>query len=610
MNLFEIENPSFVKNLSKKELISLAEDIRKFLIENISKNGGHLSSNLGIVELTIAMHYVFDSPNDKLIFDVGHQCYTHKILTGRAKQFASLRKYNGITGFINKNESEHDIFESGHSSTSLSAQCGYLIDDSKNKVVALIGDASIANGVSFEALNYMGAMSNKAPIIILNDNKMSISSSVGAVSRIFSKLRSTTFYQKLNNGVAKITPRFIRSFFHKLKNSVKGFVLKENIFEDFGFDYMGPFDGNDIGLCIKILKSAKKLNKPCVIHFVTKKGKGYKIAEEDDKGTYHSISPFSIETGEIISDKENDNLVSYSSVVSNHLLKMIEKDNYYVISPAMIKGSELEEIENKYPKNIIDVGIAEEHATVMASAMAQNNKKVVLIMYSTFAQRAYDFILNDIARTNTNVIFGIDHADLIPGDGQTHQGIYDISMFNAMPNVQILAPRDGKEVCALLDYASKQSTPVAIRYPKDYTSSDYDNYLEINKPTWEVVKEGKDIYVLAYGRNVDYVLSAVEDIKESVCVINTRFIKPFDEALLKEILSTGKPILLYENCVSNGGLSSLIYRYMMENGFYSKIKVMGLNENDIIPVADLETLRKLFNLSKDNIKEQIKLLCK
>ena len=610
MNLFEIENPSFVKNLSKKELISLAEDIRKFLIENISKNGGHLSSNLGIVELTIAMHYVFDSPNDKLIFDVGHQCYTHKILTGRAKQFASLRKYNGITGFINKNESEHDIFESGHSSTSLSAQCGYLIDDSKNKVVALIGDASIANGVSFEALNYMGAMSNKAPIIILNDNKMSISSSVGAVSRIFSKLRSTTFYQKLNNGVAKITPRFIRSFFHKLKNSVKGFVLKENIFEDFGFDYMGPFDGNDIGLCIKILKSAKKLNKPCVIHFVTKKGKGYKIAEEDDKGTYHSISPFSIETGEIISDKKNDNLVSYSSVVSNHLLKMIEKDNYYVISPAMIKGSELEEIENKYPKNIIDVGIAEEHAPVMASAMAQNNKKVVLIMYSTFAQRAYDFILNDIARTNTNVIFGIDHADLIPGDGQTHQGIYDISMFNAMPNVQILAPRDGKEVCALLDYASKQSTPVAIRYPKDYTSSDYDNYLEINKPTWEVVKEGKDIYVLAYGRNVDYVLSAVEDIKESVCVINTRFIKPFDEALLKEILSTGKPILLYENCVSNGGLSSLIYRYMMENGFYSKIKVMGLNENDIIPVADLETLRKLFNLSKDNIKEQIKLLCK
>lgn len=610
MNLFEIENPSFVKNLSKKELISLAEDIRKFLIENISKNGGHLSSNLGIVELTIAMHYVFDSPNDKLIFDVGHQCYTHKILTGRAKQFASLRKYNGITGFINKNESEHDIFESGHSSTSLSAQCGYLIDDSKNKVVALIGDASIANGVSFEALNYMGTMSNKAPIIILNDNKMSISSSVGAVSRIFSKLRSTTFYQKLNNGVAKITPRFIRSFFHKLKNSVKGLVLKENIFEDFGFDYMGPFDGNDIGLCIKILKSAKKLNKPCVIHFVTKKGKGYKIAEEDDKGTYHSIPPFSIETGEIISDKENDNLVSYSSVVGNHLLKMIEKDNYYVISPAMIKGSELEVIESKYPKNIIDVGIAEEHATVMASAMAQNNKKVVLIMYSTFAQRAYDFILNDIARTNTNVIFGIDHADLIPGDGQTHQGIYDISMFNAMPNVQILAPRDGKEVCALLDYASKQSTPVAIRYPKDYTSSDYDNYLEINKPTWEVVKEGKDIYVLAYGRNVDYVLSAVEDIKESVCVINTRFIKPFDEALLKEILSTGKPILLYENCVSNGGLSSLIYRYMMENGFYSKIKVMGLNENDIIPVADLETLRKLFNLSKDIIKEQIKLLCK
>lgn len=608
MNLLEIKNPEFVKKLTKKELISLANDIRLFLIENISKTGGHLSSNLGLVELTIAMHYVFNSPEDKLIFDVGHQCYTHKILTGRAKDFSKLRKYNGLSGFISRNESEHDIFESGHSSTSLSAQCGYLIGKNDNKVVALIGDASIANGVSFEALNHMGTMKDKAPIIILNDNKMSISSSVGSVSRIFSKLRSTGFYQKLNNGLARITPRFIRSFFHKLKNSIKGFVLKENIFEDFGFDYMGPFDGNDVNLCIKILKSAKKLNKPCIVHFVTKKGKGYVPAEQDKLGTYHSVSPFDIETGEQIIDI-SENSVSYSSVVGDHLLKMVREQNYYIISPAMIKGSELEPIQKEFPKNIIDVGIAEEHATVMASAMVQNNKKVVLIMYSTFAQRAYDFVLNDIARNNTNVIIGIDRADFVPGDGQTHQGIYDISMFNTMPNMQILAPRDSKEVCSLFDYASKQNGPVVIRYPKDYTSNDYKEYSCIDKPSWEVVKDGKDIYVLTYGRNIDYVLSAIEGLSIDVGVINTRFIKPMDEDMLRNILLTGKPILLYENCVSNGGLSSLIYRFMIENNLITRFKVMGLNENDIVPVGDLESLRKLFNLSQDNIRKQILDLC-
>ena len=607
MNLFEIESPEFIKKLKKKELISLASDIRSFLIENISKTGGHLSSNLGLVELTMAMHYVFSSPEDKLIFDVGHQCYTHKILTGRAKDFVSLRKYKGLSGFISKDESIHDIFESGHSSTSLSAQCGYLIGGNNNKVVALIGDASIANGVSFEALNHMGTMKDKAPIIILNDNKMSISSSVGSISRIFSKLRSTGFYQKLNNGIAKITPRFIRSFFHKLKNSIKGFVLKENIFEDFGFDYMGPFDGNDVNLCIKILNSAKKLNKPCIVHFVTKKGKGYLPSEKDNLGNYHSVAPFDVETGEQI--KQFEDKVTFANVVGDHLLKMVREQNYYVISPAMIKGSELEPIQKEFPNNILDVGIAEEHATVLSSAMAQNNNKVILMMYSTFAQRAYDFVLNDIARTNTNVIIGIDRADFVPGDGSTHQGIYDISMFNVMPNVQILAPRDSKEVCALFNYASKQNAPVVIRYPKDYTSKDYHQYQEIDKPSWELVKEGKDLYVLCYGRNVDYVLSSIEGLDIDVGVINTRFIKPMDEEMLHKILLTGKPILLYENCVSNGGLSSLIYRYMNEHNLFTKFKVMGLNENDIVPVGDLESLRKEFNLSKDNIREQIKILC-
>lgn len=604
MNLLEIKDPSFVKSMSNKELVSLSQDIRNFLIENVSKTGGHLSSNLGDVELTIAMHYVFSSPDDKLIFDVGHQCYTHKILTGRACEFTSLRKYNGLTGFINKNESVHDIWESGHSSTSLSAQSGLLVGNNNARVVTLIGDASIANGVAFEALNYMGTMKNKAPIIILNDNKMSISNSVGAISRIFTKLRSTSFYQKVNSFFAKITPRFTHSFFHKLKRSFKGLVLQENMFEDFGFDYLGPFDGNDVGLCIKMLKMAKNLNQPCVIHFITKKGKGYKFAEQDNKGIYHSVAPFNIEKGVCESTCE-----SYAGVVASHLEKMIEKDNYYVISPAMITGSALESIQSKYPKNIIDVGIAEEHATVMASAMAQNNKNVALMLYSTFAQRSYDFLLNDVARTNTRLIICIDHCDFVSGDGSTHQGIYDISMFASMPNVQILAPRNANEVCALLDYASKQNGPVVIRYPKGKIEK-VNSYQEIKNVSWEVVKEGSSLYVLAYSSNIDYVLSSLDGCDEDVSVINVRFIKPLDEAMLHHILSTNKPILIYENCVSNGGLSSLIYRFMMNNNYHNKIKVMGLNEDSIVPCGDVESLRKHYHLSREDIINEIKILNK
>lgn len=610
MNLLEIKDPSFLKTLSKKELISLANDIRFFLVENVSKTGGHLSSNLGVVELTIAMHTIFDTPNDKLIFDVGHQCYTHKILTGRANQFNTLRKYQGLTGFINKNESIYDVWESGHSSTSLSAQCGMLLaNESKNKVVVLIGDSSIANGTAFEALNYMATLKKTAPIIILNDNKMSISKSVGAISRSFSKLRSTKFYQKTNNALVKIFPRFIRTICHRIKTSIKGLILKENIFEDMGYDYMGPYDGNDLSVCLKILKSAKELNKPCVLHFVTKKGKGYKLAEEDKNGNYHGIGPFDIKTGIAIKNTL-PNQKSFSYLSAKIITKLVEEKDYYVITPAMIKGSELDTLQSKYPHKVLDVGIAEEHATIMASSLAQNHKKVVLMLYSTFSQRAYDYILNDIARTNSHVIIALDRCDLVSGDGSTHQGIYDISMFSSMPNITILAPKDYSELIASFIYADKISSPVAIRYSKAYIEEDNSSLITLEKPTWFTLKQGSDLTIITYGNNINYVLETIKDLPYNIEVIDALFINPLDEDKLKEILENNKPILIYENVIKQGSLSSLIYSYIIENNYQVKIKSMGLDKNTIVPTGDIESLRKLFNLDKDSIIKNIETLLK
>ena len=606
MNIKDIKSPSAIKKMSKKELKVLAADIRNFLIENISKTGGHLSSNLGVVELTIAMHYVFDSPNDKLLFDVGHQCYTHKILTGRANEFNSLRQIDGMSGFINRSESEHDIWESGHSSTSLSAQCGILLSqsfDNKEKVVSLIGDSSIANGVSFEALNYMGTIKHLNPIIILNDNNMSISPSVGAFSRMFSRLRSSDSYQKVNSAIAKITPRFIRKICHRIKTSIKGFILAENYFEDMGYDYMGPFDGNDIEVCIKMLNAAKQLNKPCVVHFVTKKGKGYKYSEEDIKGDYHGVGKFNVENG--LSNDNHSSEISFSLAMSKCFEQLLLKETHYIITPAMLRGSELHTIKKYYPQNIIDVGIAEEHATVMASSMAQRGQKVFLMLYSTFAQRAYDFILNDIARTDTHVVIGLDRAGLVPFDGETHQGIYDISMFNAMPNIQIVMPKDGNELNALVKYADNITHPIVIRYEKRNTELDFNVVEEIVKPTWTVEQDGNDMIIITYGNGLNVVKKALDNIDKSIKVINARFIKPMDKEMLLELLKENKPILVYENVVTKGGLVSNIEEFARAHKISINLTSMGLSSEDIITHGDFESLLKKYHLSSDDVINQI-----
>lgn len=599
IDIKDIKDPKFLKDLDRKELENLAKDIRAFLIENVSKTGGHLSSNLGVVELTLAMHYVFNSPEDKFIFDVGHQCYTHKILTGRAKDFDKLRKFNGISGFIKKDESIHDIWESGHSSTSISAQCGFLLSQDSNsndKIVVLIGDSSVSNGVAFEALNYMGTLKGKSPIIILNDNKMSISKSVGAISRTFSKLRSTRFYQKLNGAFARFAPRLIKSFFRRLKNSIKGLILKENIFEDWGYDYMGPYDGNDLSVCLKTLQAAKKLNKPCVIHFVTKKGKGYLLAEQDKTGNYHGVGPFDIETGEPTSKSS----ITFPQVMANKIERMICEEERYVITPAMIKGSFLTDIQQRYPQNIIDVGMAEEHATVMASSLAQSGKKVVLMLYSTFAQRSYDFILNDIARTNTPLVIAIDHADIVSNDGETHQGIYDLAMWASMPNMQVVMPKDGDELVSLMDYASHAQGPIVIRYHKDETTLNNETKV-IDKPSWTIEKDGKDAVIITYGNNVNYVLDALRYVPYDVKVVNARFIRPFDDEMFKELISLNKPILVYENCVYSGSLASILNRYCMDNKLQVNITSMCIPDDVVIPCGDVESIKKHLNIAREDI---------
>lgn len=611
MDIRDIKNPSFLKTLSIKELNSLCFDIRNFLIENISSTGGHLSSNLGVVELTVAIHYVFDTPNDKIIFDVGHQCYTHKILTGRANEFDSLRKYDGLSGFINKSESLYDVWESGHSSTSISAQCGYLLSQrsSSAKVVTLIGDASIANGVSFEALNYMGDVKNIKPIIILNDNKMSISANVGAASRSLSKLRSTRLYQNANNFFARITPSWLRKTFHSIKTSIKGLVLKENLFEDWGYDYMGPYDGNDLKVCIKTLKAAKKLNKPCVIHFVTKKGKGYRFAEEDQEGIFHGVGPFDIASGKM--KVEDKNKISYSTIFAHKFERLNAAVPHYIIVPAMMYGCGLTYLKKRYPLNIYDVGIAEEHASVMASAMAQAGKKVFLMLYSTFSQRAYDFILNDIARVNAHVIIGIDRADIVSGDGSTHQGIYDISMFNMMPNIQLVMPKDGDELVELIDYADNIDCPIAIRYPKDLTIiNDYEPQDKIIKPSWTIEREGNQIIYISYGENLSYIINVADKYHIDAKIINARFIKPMDEQMLNNLLSEHKPVLIYENSVLSGSLASNINRFILENDIKNtRIISMGFKSDDILPCGDVKSLREKFHLGeKDILDNTLKLI--
>ena len=605
-DISKIENPEFLAKLSYKEKIQLAADIRSFLIENIAKTGGHLASNLGIVELVIALYSVFDYKNDKFIYDVGHQSYVHKILTGRAKDFSKLRQKDGLSGYISYHESPYDVFESGHSSTSISALAGYLLAGGKHnehKIIAIIGDASIVNGVSFEALNYLGSLKGYNPIIILNDNKMGISKSVGSLNLVFDKLRSKKFIIRLKRVLNNILPTFITNSFHHFKRAIKGFIQHDNIFEDLGFDYYGPIDGNNIKSITKALERIKDLEGPILLHVLTEKGRGYSLAEQDDIGTFHGVEPFDPRTGKPLR-KKLPNVHSFSEVVCEALCLLREKTEFYVITPATKVGAKLEKFYKLYPDYLIDVGIAEEHAAVMAAGLVLGGKRAMVLMYSTFSQRAYDFFLNDICRPNIPVIIGIDRAGVVGHDGSTHQGIYDVSMFSSMPNIIVCEPRNATETIGLFHQALLTNKPVAIRYPRRNTYVDFTQYkIGLTPFKWEIIKTGTKGIVIAYGPILNYLERIINENNLDVMLVNARVIKPIDEEMLDYLKGLNLKALVIEEVIISGSL----YAKILEAGYYNVNKI-NFAVDDVIQQGGIEEMLDLYGFSAENIIKEIKKL--
>ncbi|MFA5471061.1 MAG: 1-deoxy-D-xylulose-5-phosphate synthase [Acholeplasmataceae bacterium] len=608
MNLYDIKDPKFLKDLSIKELEALALDIRQFLMDSIEKTGGHLSSNLGTIELIIALHYVFDSPKDAMLFDVGHQAYTHKILTGRAKDFDTLRQTNGLSGYINYKESEHDLWESGHAGTALSALYGLLyakmVKEEDGEGIAVVGDASIINGMSFEALNLLGSDSKKRGIIILNDNQMSISKSVGSLSKALTRFRSNKFVIKAKRISHRILPEILIRVLSRLKRSVRSLLQRKNIFEDLGYMYIGPIDGHDLKGLIYNLKRIQKVKNSVVLHIITDKGKGHKDAENDMIGTYHGISK---------KDKSKSIGISWSECIAIGMEKLQDYKKTFVIMPAMTVGTKMANFEKKFPDRYIDIGIAEEHGATMAAMMAHQGVDVFFPLYATFSQRAFDQILNDISRSNHHVVFGIDRAGIVGEDGSTHQGLYDLSMFNLMPNMVIAMPYDAKEAFNLLYYAfMSQKNPMVIRYPRGLVQFDTSKDVTFDeiKPTWTHFKKGDGtLYLISYGPSLDLLEKAAKSLEINADIINARFIKPLDQDMLKTIFSKEARILVYEEASNVGGLYPQILKYMAKYNHHHKICDMSITDQ-IVEHGHYKDMLKAYHMDIDAIIKTIKDLIK
>ena len=616
MNILDIKNPKFLKKMKIKDLELLSQDIRNFIIDKVSVTGGHLSSNLGIVDLTIAIHKVFDSPKDKIIFDVSHQCYTHKILTGRASSFDKLRKLDGLSGFQKRKESQYDAYEAGHSSTSLSAALGMALARDKQKdnynVIAIIGDGSMGNGLSYEALNHIGSTKTKL-IIILNDNEMSISKNVGALHNNLDKIRSNYKYNKAKtetkaflNNIPFIGNKLSKGITN-LKSSFKKLYLKEGfLFEELGLKYYGPINGHDYKEMLMYLEMAKKETEPVIIHVITEKGKGYLPAENDKLGSWHGVGPFDKETGNIL--KKEDNLVTYSEAISNHLIELTKKNkDIMVITPAMAGGSKLLKYKELFPDNFLDVGIAEEHALVLANGMSISGLIPFVSIYSTFLQRGYDQVIHDIARMNTHVIIGIDRAGIVGEDGETHQGIYDLTFLLPIPNLIISTPKDSLEAGNLLYTAILSKKPFAIRYSKDRVEYKEQKYNIIPIGSWQVLEEGKDCVIITYG----YLLTKAKKIKEKLkkdidlSIVNARYQKPIDEKLYQELLNKYKHIFIYEEQTYINSLGSYLINYANELNYQGKITLFAIDDKYIEQGTKEEVLKRL-SLDEDSIVKRIK----
>jgi 1-deoxy-D-xylulose-5-phosphate synthase len=612
----KIDSPADLKKMSNNELQELGKEVRNFLIESVSKTGGHLASNLGVVELTIAIHRVFNSPKDKVIWDVGHQAYVHKLFTGRKHLFHSLRKHKGMSGFPKRCESEHDAFETGHSSTSISAGLGMAkardILGEKHAVVSIIGDGALTGGMAFEALNHAGH-ANTDFIVILNDNEMSISQNVGGLSKYLNRLRSDPAYFKVKNDVQNILnkiPAVGKAMFktaEKAKDSLKYFLVPGVIFEELGFTYLGPVNGHDLKELTIVLNRAKNIRGPVFIHVLTKKGKGYDFAEKNpDK--FHGVNPFKIETGKAIAAQSRE---GYSSVFGKTLCNLAKENEKIVgITAAMPSGTGLSEFASMYPERFFDVGIAEQHAVTFAAGLAAKGLRPVFAVYSTFLQRAYDQIIHDVCLQNLPVLFCIDRGGLVGNDGETHHGIFDFSFLSHVPNIVIMAPKDGKELQAMMEFSFSHDGPSAIRYPRG-ESDDFSeisaNY-QIDSLKAETLLKGKDICILAIGNMVRTAYEAALRLQKdniNCTVVNARFVKPLDEeSILTEASACAHVITLEDNLIK-GGFGSQVLELLNENKIYRNFKLLGFPDQ-FIEHGDNEDLFKLYGLDVDGVVSHVR----
>ena len=601
-----------IKDMNIDQLNALANELLEFLLESVSKTGGHLSSNLGIVEMTIAMHYVFESPKDKIIFDVGHQSYIHKLLTGRAKDFATLRQYNGISGFQKRCESEHDPWEAGHSSTSLSAALGMAIardlNHENHRVIACIGDGALSGGMSLEALNQIGS-EQRNMIILFNDNDMSISHNVGAMKDAFTRLRTSKGYNVLKedlkhslskNSIGKTVLKSMKN----IKNTLKENVVDTSIFGNFNLEYIGPVDGHDISKLIHVFEHIKDLKGPVVVHILTTKGKGYSYAEADKTGAWHGVGPFDLKTGKSIS-KTIPGYKSWSEVISLALCD-IAKDNEKIaaITPAMISGSKLQNFFDLYPNRSFDCGIAEEHAMTFAAGLATNEIRPFISIYSSFIQRAYDQINHDVCRMKLPVVIGIDRCSLVGEDGETHHGVFDIALLRNIPNLILSQPKDAKEAYELLYTAFQQSLPFAIRYPRGSVFYEMGERKCLKVGSWEQLSEGS-ITVITYGDSVHQVLTKVKELPFKVQVINARFFKPIDEEMLHTLMKQNQPIIIYENDILIGGLSSAILEFINDHHYQNDITRIGIKDH-FVTHGHINQLKQAEQIDLDTLIATIK----
>lgn len=612
--LSRINSPADLKNLSFSELGILAEEIRLFLLDSVSKTGGHIASNLGVVELTIALHKVLNAPEDKIIWDVGHQTYVHKILTGRKHLFGTLRQLDGISGFPKTQESPYDVFNTGHSSTSVSAALGMArardLKGENYTVAAVIGDGALSGGLALEALNDAG-MARTRLLIILNDNGMSIAPNVGGLSRYLSRIRVRPFYYKTRESMQALLDTFprsgkkVRSFLHKVKSAMKSMFMPSMFFEDLGFRYFGPIDGHNIREMVRVLEQAKTMKGPVLVHVTTIKGKGYKYAEEHPVA-YHGVAPFEIETGQVISEGSK----SYSGVFGEKLCELAREDDRIVaITAAMTDGTGLTGFRELFRKRFFDVGIAEEHAVTMAAGLAMGGMKPVVAIYSTFLQRAYDQMLHDVGLQDLHVVFAVDRAGVVGDDGETHQGVYDVSYLYTIPNMVILSPATPNELKSMLEYSIKEHCgPIAIRYPRgsgcEFPGSEQS--LAFGKGV--LIKEGRDVTLIGVGPMMCTVLETARLLEEdgiSCEIINPRFLRPVDdELILISAKKTGR-VAIIQDVINSGGFGSYVSALVTGSLPGTGSLILGLPVKGI-EHGNRELIYKRYGLDAEGIKTRIK----